>query len=563
VASLGSLVIELAASTARLQGDLGKAVGMAQSAAARFTRIFGGVASLAGASSLGAVVARSIEMGDELNKAAIKAGVGGRAISELAYAARQSDIDLSSLSTALKKMQVALSEAAAGSKAQNKSLSDLGLTIGQLRSLKADQQFELIADRINQIRDPADRARLATELFGKAGADLLPLFEQGAEGIRAAREEAEALGNSFSDEQLKKFAAADDSVKKMTASWQGFAANLTLTVVPAIKGVLDLLSFNVGTAADFQKDKSTDELEALKRRLETGGALTGGEQKTLEFISKELARRRAELGKAVQSVFAPGSSAPAGPSSAAETQTKSAKAALPVMEEWVRRQNAMTDSLGAWIDAKVEDINLRGQYIDALGDEADAMRTLGDLAEQGAEQASKSLTQTATAMTVFAEQASRNMQDALATFLFDPFKDGLKGMLRSFVDTIRQMVAQAAAAKIFGMLGGLGKGGGNSFVSALGSFFGGFKAQGGPVSAGRGYIVGERGPEWFTPGTSGYITPNGSRGATIAPVFHIDARGAQIGVAEQVQRAIAQAAPMIVDASRRAMKDDLSRRAIR
>lgn len=40
----------------------------------------------------------------------------------------------------------------------------------------------------------------------------------------------------------------------------------------------------------------------------------------------------------------------------------------------------------------------------------------------------------------------------------------------------------------------------------------GFMAAGGPVSAGSSYVVGERGPELFTPGASGLITPNGGGG---------------------------------------------------
>ena len=39
-------------------------------------------------------------------------------------------------------------------------------------------------------------------------------------------------------------------------------------------------------------------------------------------------------------------------------------------------------------------------------------------------------------MTEYAKQASRNMQDALADFFFDPFQDGLKGMLESFAETL-------------------------------------------------------------------------------------------------------------------------------
>ena len=49
------------------------------------------------------------------------------------------------------------------------------------------------------------------------------------------------------------------------------------------------------------------------------------------------------------------------------------------------------------------------------------------------------------------------------------------------------------------------------WVSALGqafSSYGGGKAVGGPVSAGTTYLVGERGPELFTPNSGGTITPN-------------------------------------------------------
>lgn len=44
-------------------------------------------------------------------------------------------------------------------------------------------------------------------------------------------------------------------------------------------------------------------------------------------------------------------------------------------------------------------------------------------------------------MSEFAKQAARNMQSEFADFLFDPFKDGLKGMLGDFADTLRRMAA--------------------------------------------------------------------------------------------------------------------------
>ena len=50
--------------------------------------------------------------------------------------------------------------------------------------------------------------------------------------------------------------------------------------------------------------------------------------------------------------------------------------------------------------------------------------------------------------------------------------------------------------------------------------------MGGPVMAGSSYLVGERGPELFTPGRSGFITPNGAGAVTIYQ--NVDARGATV-----------------------------------
>lgn len=73
-----------------------------------------------------------------------------------------------------------------------------------------------------------------------------------------------------------------------------------------------------------------------------------------------------------------------------------------------------------------------------------------------------------------------------------------------------------------GSIGGFGK----TIQTNLGKGFGGMRANGGPVVPGKSYIVGERGPEWFTPGGGGAITPMGGGGGvnvTITPSAYFDA----------------------------------------
>jgi len=115
-----------------------------------------------------------------------------------------------------------------------------------------------------------------------------------------------------------------------------------------------------------------------------------------------------------------------------------------------------------------------------------------------------------------AKQAARNMQDAFADFLFDPFQDGVKGMIKAFFDAIRRMLANQAALEVFKFLKGLGKSGKLEEIDI--SSLPKPRALGGPVSAGSPYIVGERGPELFVPGLSGTILPSlqGAGGVSVS-----------------------------------------------
>jgi hypothetical protein len=77
---------------------------------------------------------------------------------------------------------------------------------------------------------------------------------------------------------------------------------------------------------------------------------------------------------------------------------------------------------------------------------------------------------------------------------------------------------------------------GSKIGGAVGGLFGGGKATGGPVAGGTTYLVGEKGPELFTPSGSGTIIPNGSFGGGGSNVINITVNGAidPISTARQI-----------------------------
>jgi hypothetical protein len=132
------------------------------------------------------------------------------------------------------------------------------------------------------------------------------------------------------------------------------------------------------------------------------------------------------------------------------------------------------------------------------------------------------------------------------TDLFFAVTDGADAAKKALAGMLMEL-AKIAAQNAFSGLAQSGGGVGSVFA-AIGNAFGGFRADGGPVSSGRSYVVGEEGPELFTPGASGMITPNGG-GSSNSTSFHIDARGAESGVEEKIRRVLREAAPGIVNQS--------------
>ena len=76
----------------------------------------------------------------------------------------------------------------------------------------------------------------------------------------------------------------------------------------------------------------------------------------------------------------------------------------------------------------------------------------------------------------------------------------------------------------------------NSLLGSIPGIGSLFKAEGGPVKRGGSYIVGERGPELFTPGSSGMITPNHALGGSTNVVVNVDASGSSVEGDEQQSR---------------------------
>jgi tape measure domain-containing protein len=120
--------------------------------------------------------------------------------------------------------------------------------------------------------------------------------------------------------------------------------------------------------------------------------------------------------------------------------------------------------------------------------------------------------------------------------------EALKGLGADLLATIGKMLMMYGIAQALGALGG-GAGNPQGILSFLARGFG-YRANGGPVTGGSPYVVGERGPELFVPGTGGSVVSNNDLRSAMgsapgmggSPVLNMSFETTSIGGVEYVSR---------------------------
>lgn len=183
---------------------------------------------------------------DNTSKLADRLGMTYGELSSLALAGDLAGVSLDTLGTASTKADVALVRAAGGSKTAQAAFDGIGLSVSDLQSMSPAERFAAIADAINELPTPAAKAEAAVRLFGKAGAGLLPLFNEGGDAIRQAAAEAQKFGLNLTNLQGKNVEAMNDSFTRAQSAIKGVIQQVVAYLAPAIENVANTFSDLIG-----------------------------------------------------------------------------------------------------------------------------------------------------------------------------------------------------------------------------------------------------------------------------------------------------------------------------
>jgi hypothetical protein len=556
VTDLAKLVVKLEAETSRYVAELEKANrklnSFEKSATRAVDKVKSGLAGLAAGvtvAALGAFVKQSIDATDRLLDLSQQTGITVEQLSRLGFAAKQFGSDLPTLTTGLRALSKQAAEAARGSQSAAAAFTTLGVSVtdsnGAIKS--ADALLIEIAGALSQYEDGIGKAAIAQQLFGRGGAELIPLLNQGAEGIAKFTAKADELGITVSTETATAVSDFNDRLDVLKAQAAQVGTKIGLAFIPTLSRLADALSNSAG-GADALRLVSGSLAAALKgvatigfgvatvfERLGNGlGALAAAavaaaqgelgraasiireanadESRALadglEFVKKLWSEAGASVeattkktDAAVKGSLVFGGGGGGGASSAKDKgPTFDLDALLEDQADYFDRLDALTQTSTEkalanferqraaleqlWVAGRIGLETYNARLSEALDDILTEVEVKSKRVKEPLEKAAEQVS-------TFADQAARNTVDIIADSLRNGFEGGAKGVLqavgRMLADITAQIVAADLGRRLFGDLATGGGTGGNGIVGSIlggiGSFFG---FGGGRDAGGRG-----------------------------------------------------------------------------
>ena len=286
--TIGTLKVIMGSDTAALTKGLKDSQSALQSWASGMAKIAGGIGLervLEGfVSSAVNSIKHGVMLGDELNKMSQKAGVTVEEFGRLKYASELSDVSAESLVKSLGKLSKALVDA--GTDASGKaarSFAAMGVEVKNADGTIRNQSEVLgdIAEKFKGYRDGAEKTALAIAIFGKAGADMIPLLNQGREGIRAAGDEAQRFGLVLDKQTTIAAEAFMDNLRKLAAVKQGLYVTIAARLLPTL----------VQLSEQFLEAKKNSDFTATAADFVTNAIRVMGSQMALAVVEFKNARR--------------------------------------------------------------------------------------------------------------------------------------------------------------------------------------------------------------------------------------------------------------------------------
>lgn len=211
-----------------------------------FKNLAGGGAQAAGVLA-GAFVAAStaafamtVEAGkiaEQTEQLSQKTGIAAKSIEGLSVALARNGLESGSIAMAMKGLSKEMVGVSQGTASSIKLFQDMGVSLSVVEK-GTGATLRAIADAFQAMPDGANKARIAVDLFGKAGLDWIPILNKGAAGLDEAMKKSAEFGLILTDTARNDLTVFDDAMDDLFSAVKGFGMQVGAAFAPSLTALV-------------------------------------------------------------------------------------------------------------------------------------------------------------------------------------------------------------------------------------------------------------------------------------------------------------------------------------
>jgi hypothetical protein len=219
--------------------------GVKFNAAAAALNKYAGVAAVGAAVGFTAFIKKQVDAADAIGKMAQATGTSTEFLSSMGFVAEQSGTSLESVAKATQKLAKNMDDVRKGTGEAQDAFKDLGITVTDGNGVMRSSEDVLldIAAKFKGLENGAEKTNLAIRLFGRSGAELVPMLNQGKDGIQALQRRAEELGLVIGTETAMQAAFLNDQLHQLKMSAVGFGRSIAIDILPGLNEAIKTIRF--------------------------------------------------------------------------------------------------------------------------------------------------------------------------------------------------------------------------------------------------------------------------------------------------------------------------------
>jgi hypothetical protein len=513
----------------------------------------GAVVGLVSGAVMGAMIKNLAETADRLGKTSSRLGIASEDLQKFRFAAEQSGMEVSAFDMSLQRFTRRVAEAAEGTGVAKDALEQMGIEIkdseGNLKS--SSTLLKEVADAFARTTSQSERVKLAFKLFDSEGVKMVNMLQQGSGAIDAMGNQLDSVGGIITDKTIKASESLNDRLNILKTSAEALLTplvelansaldpffektermamplekqealiqgqiNALVAERSAVKDVVHTLEF-MGQTIRFVIQERDHEVKIIQKQIDNLAVIRAG-------LQDEIAKRNAVT-------------------EATRKQAEAVKKKAQVEKDALNDSLIVQDNYNAKLAYQYQ---LYGQGMAMMDQSAKKLKKSNDKKLQDESDyldqriiANMERSRTHRAMleqeAEFEKQLTKDVaMSSLATI--QSLSAGVANESRDLFELNKAVSiasvyinAAEASSKALAQLGAFGiPVAGVIYALAIANIakigsqeFPG-REYGGDVVANKSYIVGEAGPELFTPGRTGGITPNNKLRGTTNVNFQIN-----------------------------------------